>query len=237
MRIQSLILSAFAMAVTWSSVYAGEITGKITLKGTPAANPAVREFASDPTCGKLVKEDVFLPYCVVGPGGELTDVFITIKGMSGKSKGASSPPAVLDQKHCAYSPFVSAIQTKQTLLVRNSDPLLHDVTVWPQAGSGNKPVSMAQNQGAPDLKLTFDSPEKFLRFKCDVHPWMFAYVCVVDHPYFAVSGKDGTYKIADLPPGKYTVEATHLKVGTLTKEIEVKSGATNLDFTFELKSA
>ena len=46
-----------------------------------------------------------------------------------------------------------------------------------------------------------------LSFKCDVHPWMFAYVCVSEHPCFAVSGKDGTFKIKDVPPGKYTLEA------------------------------
>jgi len=233
MKRQSVILTVLAVVAASSSLFAGDIKGKITFKGTPPPNPVIRDFATDLSCGKLVKKDEVIPYCVLGPGGELADVFVTIQEMSGKSTGASAPPVILDQTNCAYSPFVLALQTKQTLLVKNSDPLLHNVTVWPTPGSANKRASMAQLQGDPDLKLTFDAPEKFLRFKCDVHPWMFAYVCVVDHPYFSVSGEDGTFKIENVPPGKYTLEATHRKVGTLTKEVEVKDEAVNLELTFK----
>ncbi len=214
---------------------AGDITGKVTLKGSPPANPEVKDLAADVNCGKLVTEKVLMPFYVVGSAGELADVFVTLTGITGKSTGASAQPAVIDQKGCQYHPYVSAIQTKQTLLVKNSDPLLHNVNITPGAGSGNKPANMAQLQGGPDLKFTFDAPEKFLRFKCDVHGWMFAYVCVSDHPYFAVSDKDGTFKIKDVPPGKYTVEATHRKGGTVTKEIEVKDGAVTADFEIEAK--
>ena len=75
-----------------------------------------------------------------------------------------------------------------------------------------------------DLTFSFSKPENFLKFKCDVHQWMFAWVSVFDHPYFAVSGKDGTFKIANVPPGKYKLQATHRKAGTVTQEIEVKEG-------------
>jgi len=218
-------------------VFAGDITGKITLKGAPPANPEVKDLAADANCGKIVTEKVFMPFYVVGSGGELADVFVTIKDMAGKSTGASAEPAVIDQKGCQYHPYVSAIQTKQTLLVKNSDPLLHNVHVTPAADGPNKGKERndAQLQGGPDLKFTFDAPEKFLRFKCDVHPWMFAYVCVSDHPYFAVSGKDGKFAIKNVPPGKYTLEATHRKGGTVTKEIEVKDGAVTADFEIEAK--
>lgn len=235
MRRQSVIFAITALTAALPAAFAGDITGKITLKGTPPPNPEVKDLAADVNCGKLVTEKVNMPFYVVGAGGELVDVFVTIKDMSGKSTGVSAQPAVLDQKGCQYFPYVSALQTKQTLLVKNSDPLLHNVNITPTPGSGNKPANQAQLQGGPDLKFTFDAPEKFLRFKCDVHGWMFAYVCVVDHPYFAVSGKDGTFKIKDVPPGKYTIEATHRKAGTVTKEIEVKDGAATLDLTFEVK--
>lgn len=218
-------------------IFAGDITGKITLKGTPPPNPEVKNPspAEDVNCGKIVTGKVFMPFYVVGPGGGLADVFVTIKDMSGKSTGATAEPAVLDQKGCQYHPYVSAIQTKQTLLVKNSDPLLHNVHAIPAPGTANKERNEAQLQGSGDLKFAFDVPEKFMKFKCDVHGWMFAYVCVSDHPYFALSGKDGMFTIKNVPPGKYTLEATHRKGGTVTKEIEVKDGAVTADFEIEAK--
>jgi hypothetical protein len=87
----------------------------------------------------------------------------------------------------------------------------------------------------PDLTYAFDKPEMFMKFQCDVHPWMFAWVSVFDHPYFAVSGADGKFIIKNVPPGKYTLEATHRKLGTQTVEIEVKDSGTAQDFTFEKK--
>ena len=89
--------------------------------------------------------------------------------------------------------------------------------------------------GGADLTFTFDKPEPFLKFQCDVHPWMFAWVSVFDSPYFAVSGKDGKFTIKNVPPGKYTLEAVHRKLGTQTAEIEVKDDGAAQNFTFEVK--
>jgi plastocyanin len=223
-----------AVVAVATSAGAGEIRGKITLKGSPPPNPVVKDLSADPNCSKLVKEAVQIPMHRVAPDGGLADVFVTLAGITGKSTGASAKPAVLDQKGCQYVPYVLAIQTKQTLLVKNSDPLLHNVHATPTA-AGNKVRNLAQLPGGPDLEFSFDAPEKFVRFKCDVHPWMFAYVCVEDHPWFALSGEDGTYVIRDVPPGKYTLEASHRKLGTLKKEIEVTDGVVNVDFVFEVK--
>jgi len=82
----------------------------------------------------------------------------------------------------------------------------------------------------------FSKPENFLKVACNVHPWMFAWITVVDHPYFAVSGKDGAFTIANVPPGKYKIQAVHRKAGTATQEIEVKEGApAKADFTLEVR--
>jgi len=90
--------------------------------------------------------------------------------------------------------------------------------------------------GSGDLTVSFDKPEPFLKFQCDVHPWMFAWVSVFDHPYFAVSARDGTFKIANVPPGKYTIQAAHRKAGVVTQQVEVKEGApAKVDFTLEAK--
>lgn len=237
MKKQTVLLATAALFTALPAALAGDISGKITLKGAPPANPEVKDLAADVNCGKLVTEKVFMPFYVVGPGGELADVFVTLKGISGKSTGASAAPAVMDQKGCQYHPYVMALQTGQTLLVKNSDPLLHNVHPTPAKDGGNKDkeANMAQLAGGPDLKFSFPAAEKFLRFKCDVHPWMFSYVCVEDHPYFAVSGKDGKFTIKNVPPGKYTVEATHRKGGSVTKEVEVTDGAVTADFEIEAK--
>lgn len=229
------VLSAAAGLMMVLPLLGGDITGRITLKGTPPPNPEVKDLAADVNCGRLVTQKVFMPFYAADASGGLADVFVTLKGLSGKSTGASAPPAVLDQKGCQYIPYVLAIQTGQTLLVKNSDPLLHNVHATPAKDSGNKEYNLPQLAGAPDLKFSFAAPEKFLRFKCDVHPWMFSYVCVEDHPYFAVSGKDGTFTIKNVPPGKYTVEATHRKAGSMTREIEVKDGPAGVDFELEAK--
>jgi hypothetical protein len=95
---------------------------------------------------------------------------------------------------------------------------------------------MAQMPGGQDLAFSFSKPEEFLKFKCDVHPWMFAWVSVFDHAYFAVSAKDGTFKISNVPAGKYTLKIAHRKAGAATQEIEVKDGEpTKVELTLEAK--
>lgn len=94
---------------------------------------------------------------------------------------------------------------------------------------------MAQLAKAPDLTFSFDKPELFLRFKCDVHPWMFAWISIFDHPYYAVSGKDGTFKIANVPPGKYKLTAVHRKAGTQSQDLEVKADGAQATFTLDAK--
>ena len=216
------------------SVSAGTIVGTATLKGTP---PPEKVLPLDPSCGKLHPAGAkpTTRFYVAGSKGELSDVFVTLTGITGKSTGPSQPPAVLDQKGCEYLPYVMAVQTGQKLLVKNSDPVLHNVHPTPKPGTQNKEGNRAQLPKGPDLEFVFPDAEEFLRFKCDVHPWMFAYICVVDHPYFSVTGKEGTFKIANVPPGKYTLKAAHRKGGELTKEVEVKDGDVQVDFVFEVK--
>jgi hypothetical protein len=86
--------------------------------------------------------------------------------------------------------------------------------------------------------FTFDKPEVFVQFKCEVHPWMFAYAGVCDHPYFAVTDKDGNYKISGLPAGEYTVEAVHRKAGSTTEKIKVGADDKKTqDFTLKVPPA
>jgi len=215
---------------------AGDITGTITLTGTPPPEKVNNQIDSVPDCAKLHTEPVKTQFYVVSPKGELKDVVVYIKSVTGKPAADSAAPIVMDQKGCEYSPYITAVQTGQKVVFKNSDPVMHNVHPTP-AAPGNKEENKAQMAGGPDISFSFPSAENFLRFKCDVHPWMFAYVTVVDNPYFAVSGPDGTYKISNIPPGKYTIEAMHRKANSgkpVTKEIEVKDGDNKVDFAFEV---
>src|ERR1043165_5337217 len=187
---------------------AGNITGKVTLKGTPPPEKEITQIKDDANCGKLHTEAVKTRFFVVGSGGELADGVGMLKGISGKSTGASAAPLGVDQKGCEYTPYVGAVQTGQKILAKNSDPLMHNVHPSPVA-AGNKEDNKAQFAGAADIAFEFPTAEEFLKFKCDVHPWMFSYITVVDHPYFAVTGKDGTFTIKNVPPAKYTIEPMH----------------------------
>jgi len=217
-----------------SAASAADVTGKVTLKGTPPPEKDNTALANDANCSKFHTGPVKTQFYVVGADGGLKDVVVKVTNVTGKSTGESAAPAVLDQKGCEYAPYIIAIQTNQKLLVKNSDPTLHNVHPTPTA-TGNKEVNKAQMAGAPDLTFTFPTAEDFLRFKCDVHPWMFGYVTVVDNPYFAVTDKDGNFKISNLPPGKYKIEASHRKAGKSEQEVEVKDGGAKQDFTLEVK--
>jgi hypothetical protein len=230
------LIVLFGLVSCFQAARAGEISGTITLKGTPPKEKDITPLKDDPTCGKLHTEMPTTHFYVVGGKGELADVVVSVQGISGKSSGATAAPVILDQKGCEYLPQIFAVQTDQKIQVKNSDPVLHNVHDLPTV-TGNKEQNMAQMPNGPDLSFSFSKPEEFLKFKCDVHPWMFAWASVFDHPYFAISGKDGTFKIANVPAGKYTLKAAHRKAGTATLEIEVKEGApTKADFPpFEAK--
>jgi plastocyanin len=224
-------LTAFSL-----SAFAGDITGKVTLKGTPPAEKEIAPLKDDPSCGKLHVEPVKTRFYVVDGSGGLADTVILLKGISGKSTGASVAPLVIDQRGCEYLPYVAVAQTGQKIVIKNSDPVLHNIHCTPVA-AGNKEDNKAQMPGGADLTFTFNAPENFLRFKCDVHPWMFSYVTITDHPYAAVSGADGTYTIKDVPPGKYTLVALHRKAALagVEQEIEVKADGAKADFALDVK--
>ena len=231
----TVLISLGAMLAGAHLTVAADITGTITLKGTPPKEKDITPLKEDATCGKLHTEMPTTHFYVVGANGGLADVVVSLQGVSSQSTGAKAEPVTIDQKGCEYTPQILAVQTEQKILVKNSDPVLHNIHDLPTV-AGNKEQNVAQMPGSSELTFSFAKPEMFLKFKCDVHPWMFAWVSVFDHPYFAVSGKDGSFKIANVPAGKYTIQAAHRKAGTATQEIEVKEGApTKVDLTLEAK--
>ncbi|HEU5397091.1 MAG TPA: carboxypeptidase regulatory-like domain-containing protein [Verrucomicrobiae bacterium] len=228
----SLVLAALP------SLRAADIIGTITFKGTPPKEIPLTAMESSPDCMAMHKTLPTTQHYVIGAKGELANVTVSLKdadgkAITGKSTGASAAPAMLDQKGCLYTPTILAIQTGQKLLVRNSDSCIHNVHTTSTAG--NTDHNDAQMAGAPDLTYTFDKPEMYLTFRCDVHPWMFAWVSIFDNPYFCVSGTDGKFVIKNVPPGKYTVVANHRKFGEQTQVVTVSDKDVTVDFTFEAK--
>jgi plastocyanin len=233
MKILSILLLIAACAAG-PVARAADIIGVVTLTGAPPAEKDITPLMDDPNCGPMHKTMPTTHFYVVGAKGELADVVVSLKGMDGKSTGAAASPVVMDQKGCLYSPTILAMQTGQKLTVKNSDPCVHNVHVKP-AVAGNEESNQVQMPGGADLTFTFSKPEMFLKFQCDVHPWMFAWVSVFDHPYFCVSDKDGKFVIKNVPPGKYTIEAAHRKLGAQTQDVEVKDADVTVNFTFAVK--
>jgi hypothetical protein len=230
MKMTLTVLTVAALAGSVAS--AAEISGKVKLNGTP---PPEKPITLDVACGKLQPKPITTRHYVVGADKGLANVFVYVK----EGAKAGTPPTEkaegLDQKGCEYHPYVIGVQAGQHFDVKNSDPLLHNVHALPKV-PGNK----EKNIGQPvPMKSDFvmEKPEVLVQFKCEVHPWMFAYVGVVDNPYFAVTDKDGSYKISGLPAGDYTLEFVHLKAGRQTQKITVGADdKKTADATFEVKA-
>ncbi len=168
--------------------------------------------------------------------GGLGDVVITIEGIEADSTGVDEAPHRIRQIGCFFDPYVSVCQTGQTIEVRNHDPILHSVITSPTTPDST-PLTAALLPDTDPVKFSFDLPEPFLRLKNDVRPWMIAYVTVVDHPYYAVSAPDGSFEIANVPPGEYVVRAHHRIAGELHQDIVVAGSDLALELTFSTEHA
>ncbi|HET6248255.1 MAG TPA: hypothetical protein VFE47_11200 [Tepidisphaeraceae bacterium] len=228
-------LCALALSVGVCPMSFGQVTGKVTLTGKIPDMPEITAIKSNPQCAALHKDPVYEEKVVAGEKGELANVVIYIKTPEGKSLGkVPTEPAVLDQKGCLYSPHVIGVMVGQAFEVKNSDPFLHNV-------HSLSIDNTAFNVGQPTVGVKkfepFKAAEQFM-VKCDVHPWMKAYIVVVDNPYFAATSAEeknmGKYSIntKDLPDGEYTFVAWHEAYGSQEKKAKVTGGKAELDFTF-----
>ncbi|MBI3876129.1 MAG: carboxypeptidase regulatory-like domain-containing protein [Verrucomicrobia bacterium] len=208
------------------------IKGRVILQGVP---PPEKTLPLDPMCAATRPDKPTTRFFVVGTNAGLADVVVSLKEVPATLRAAAPAQALLlDQRGCEYAPHVFAMRAGQPLLVRNSDPLLHSVHPTPTV-QGNAESNKAQPPGAPDFKFAFSQPEEFLRFRCDVHPWMFAYVSVFDHPFFAVTDTNGVFRVPLPPPGRYVLQAAHRKAGRAEKEVNVRAGETpEVNFTLEV---
>ena len=215
---------------------ASSIAGVITFDGKA---PNIRPLAmdADPACAKKHSGPVPNEMLVLGSGNTMGNVLVWVsKGLpAGKTWPAPSAPAVLDQKGCQYVPHVMGVMVGQKYRILNSDGILHNVHALPKINKGfNRPMPATMKEAS----ATFDKPEAVFQIKCDVHPWMNAYVGVFTHPFFSVSGTDGKFTISGLDPGTYEITAWHERLGTQTVSVTVAANETktqNLKFTTPAK--
>ncbi len=203
---------------------AGSIAGKVTLTGTPPAMPRLKREA-DPFCGKTPMTDQEV---VVGSGGALKNVVVRV------IKGATplvTPPAEakeVSQQNCMYVPRVSGAVAGQKIMIKNTDPTMHNVHSY--AGTTTL-FNQAQMKGSKDIEKVVSAG--ITKFKCDVHPWMTGYIVANDNPFIVVTGDNGEFTLVNVPAGTYTVEAWHEKYGTKTVDVTVAAGApAKADFAF-----
>jgi len=211
---------------------AGAISGSVRFRGQPDQTVLI-DMDQDPDCKKLYK-DGRRPnqLIVVGQGGSLANVFVYVKSGLGKKAFPSSPASIaIDQKGCWFQPRVIGMQTGQSLEVTNSDPVTHNI--HPQA-QVNREWNQSQAPEEQPIRRRFAQPEIMIPVKCNVHKWMRAWIGVVGHPYFAVTGADGNFEMKNLPPGPYTLVAWHEKLGTREQTITLGSTVSSkLEFLFE----
>lgn len=207
----------------------GTIAGHVRLSGPAPANPVVR-MGVDPACSRAYGDTrPTHDFVVRAADGALANVFVEVHG---PFPGVPAPAArvVLDQQGCMFRPRVLAMQRGQALEVRNADPTLHNVHALSTKGNT---FNVSQVVGRPPFTVVMAHEEKMLRVTCDVHNWMNVYVAVVDHPYFAVTGRDGAFLLRDVPAGRRVVQVWHERYGPLTATVDVPpGGSAAAEFTY-----
>lgn len=210
---------------------AATVTGTITFTGKHPPRTRVN-IDEDEHCVKLNKSGIYDEPVFLNKNGTLSQVFVYVKrGLEGKHFERPSEPVILEQRNCQFSPRVFAIRAGQPLQVTNADPVTHNVH---PVAKMNREWNQSQEPGAPPLERKFARPEVMIRVKCNVHSWMRSWVAVMDHPYFAVTGPNGSFEIPNLPPGDYTIEAWQEKLGVMEQKIHLDAaGQASISFAFQ----
>ena len=199
------------------------VTGTVKWDGPPVRKRAIR-MSADPKCEELnAGKRVMSEDQMVGEGGIIENVFVYLKtAPAGTPTPKSDKPATLTQHGCMYTPRLQGIYPEQELEVVNDDPTLHNVRCLARA---NRPFNLGQPAKGKRTKF-FTTAEKAIKFKCDVHPWMSAYIFVMDHPFFSVTDSSGQFSLAGLPAGKHTLVAWHEKFGETEIVVDVSADQT-----------
>jgi len=221
-------------AASAASAQEATISGTVKFDGKYKPKKLNSKISGDKYCGpQNAGVDVYDEEVILGANGELANVFVWIK--KGAPAGPHKPPGEvveIDQTKCVYRPHIIALMVGQKLRIKNSDDTMHNIHSLPKL---NKEFNEGQGVKGMTTEKEFTVQEIGVKIKCDVHMWMGAWMHVVEHPFFAVSGIDGFYKIGKLPPGEYELEFWHEKYGKKSVP-PIKVGdkeAKTQDFTFK----
>jgi hypothetical protein len=209
----------------------GTISGTVRFEGT-APEQSVAQLGGWSECASQHPEGNPKAGDILISDGKLQNVLVYIKdGLGDRVFAVPTTPVVLDQKGCLFTPRVLGAQTDQPLNMLNSDPLAHNVHGFPKNSAG---WNFSLGIKGASRTTSVNKPEAVIEIKCDIHPWMRAYLGVFDHPYFAVSAADGRFTLKDLPPGDYTIEAWHERFGVQSRKITLGAKETKeIEFTFK----
>ena len=214
-----LFVLSFVLSATY--LHAASITGTIKYTGDAPKFKEIKMDA-DPICLTHHTSAVFPQTLLLGEGQTMGNVFVYIKkGAPAQKYTAPADPVVIDQKGCMYDPHVVGVMVGQPVKILNPDGTLHNVHALSKV---NPEFNLAMPKFRTETTKVFDKEEFMFPIKCDVHPWMGAWVTVMSNPFFAVTKEDGKFKIDNLPAGTYTVEAWHEKLGPQDVDVTVAEG-------------
>lgn len=230
MKTTCLLLTSVTFSLSAPSTF-GQVSGRVLLRGTPPPEIAIQMTSA---CAQAQAVPPTTRHYVVGQDKGLANVFVVIRrGLERKEFATNTSTVTMECAACQIHPYVTAVQVGQPLAIRNDTTFSENVHF---TGRKNRASNFALNPGG-ELKRTFDQPEEFIRIKGDAHPWFFGYLCVVEHPFFAVTDGDGNFRLPEgLPDGDYLFEARHLKAGPVTRELTVRGGkAAPLELALEVR--
>src|SRR5437016_3542342 len=240
MKVRTAVAAlALAAGMSCAPFAMADITGKVNLDGKPPEMKDI-DMSAVKECASQHPDPVQEQTVVADDKGSLGNVIVAIKKEEGKDLPGEVPKeaAVLDQHTCMYEPHVLAMMTGQEFKVKNDDPFLHNVH---SLATVNPPFNFGQPTKDDGKAVDPMKAAEYFRVKCDVHPWMSAYIGVFEHPYFAVTKPDGTYaiKTAGLPDGDYTLLFWHEKYATdpVEEKVSVKDGKAEVNHTFKAEAA
>ena len=213
---------------------AGSISGSVQLDGAAPKMKTIN-MAAEPSCAKEHSTPATSQEAIVGKNGALKNVVVYLQGDFSKFKfDTQQSPATITQKGCMYDPHVVVMETGQGFQVINADPVTHNIHPLPK---DNREWNESQPPGAAPINQTFAHEEIAIPVKCNIHPWMKAYIAVFNHPYFAVTKEDGSFNLKNVPPGNYTLVAWHELYGTSMQPVTIGAKESKtLQITFHANS-